>query len=311
MFSGTRLRRLSVCVPLGLSALAVGCSDSTPTSPTSPTSDSSATANASATASVEGNAEPALVSHDSAPHESAAAVQSPAQGAQRQALTQEALADLDRAGAFLGAQSRFSFRADLSYDVMQEDGLLLEFGGTREITVRRPDRMRFDAADRGGATKTLTFDGKTISVDLPGHKAYVSIERPGTLYAAIDHLVDDLGVPAPLEDLIGENFAAKVRPRIQSGYFVESEVFGNRRCNHLAYRLPDVDVQVWIEQGERPLLCRISITYLHEPGRPQFRAQLSDWNLEADVADARFAFQPATGARRIPVQKVAQAKGED
>ena len=224
--------------------------------------------------------------------------------AERDALTEDALIDLDRAGAFLSAQQHFSFRADLSYDVMQPDGALLEFSGTREITVRRPDRLRLETTDRNGATKILTFDGTTISVDLPGHRAYVSIERPGTLYAALDHLVEDLGIPAPLEDLVGENFAAKVRPRIESAYFVDRVLFGDRHCEQLIYRLPEVDVQLWIEEGDRPLLCGLSITHLQELGSPQFRARFEDWNVDADVSDARFSFQPAKGARRIPVRKV-------
>jgi hypothetical protein len=270
-----------------LAALAAGCSEPAQT-PVDPSTSKSL--DAAATAGTESD---------------------PEELALRRTLTGEALADLHRAGAFLGAQPHFSFRADLSYDVMQPDGQLLEFGGVRRVVVRRPDRMRFEVTDRSGATKTLTFDGATVSIDLPDHDAYVSIERPGSLYAAIDHLVDDLGVPAPLEDLIGENFAAKVRPRIESGYFVGTDAFGERRCDHLAYRLPDADVQLWIEQGERALPCRLSVTYLHEPGQPQFRAQLSSWDLEPDVSDARFAFEPPAGAQRIPVRKVVRAGEED
>jgi len=232
------------------------------------------------------------------------------EGAERQALTEEALADLDRAGAFLAAQQGFSFRADLSYDVMQSDGALLEFGGTREITVRRPDRLRLEATGRDGSTKTLTFDGAKISIDLPEHRAYVSIARPGSLYAALDHLVEGLGIPAPLEDLVGEDFASKVRSRIGAAYFVDSARLGDRLCDQLIYRLPDVDVQLWIEQGDRPLLCRISITYLREPGPPQFRASFREWNLATDVSDARFSFEPAAGARRLSVEQVERDVGE-
>jgi hypothetical protein len=221
-----------------LAALAAGCSEPAQT-PVDPSTSKSL--DAAATAGTESD---------------------PEELALRRTLTGEALADLHRAGAFLGAQPHFSFRADLSYDVMQPDGQLLEFGGVRRVVVRRPDRMRFEVTDRSGATKTLTFDGATVSVDLPDHDAYVSIERPGSLYAAIDHL---------------------------------------------AYRLPDADVQLWIEQGERALPCRLSVTYLHEPGQPQFRAQLSSWDLEPDVSDARFAFEPPAGAQRILVRKVVRA----
>ena len=136
VFLGFLTSRSWLYLPPALVALTLGCSHTT--SSTEP----SVSANASAV--VAGDPTPLV---------------------QKEALTQEALADLDRAGTFLGAQSRFSFRADVSYDVMQDDGLLLEFGGRREIAVRRPDRVRFETTDRSGATKTLTFDGKTIFVE--------------------------------------------------------------------------------------------------------------------------------------------------
>jgi len=222
--------------------------------------------------------------------------------------TSEALADLDRSAAFLASQPRFAFRAIISHDVLQQNGQLLEFGGTRQITVRRPDRMRFDSTDRSGASKSLYFDGQTISVDLPGHRAYVAIERPGTLYAALDHLVDDLGIPAPLHELLSENFGEKIRSRIESGYFVESTVLGDRTCAHWAYRTSEVDVQLWLEEGARPLPCRLVIRYLREPGRPQFQAQIEDWNLTPEASDAIFEFHPPPDADRIPVTKAGRAK---
>jgi hypothetical protein len=241
----------------------------------------------------------------SPPAEAATAVaEGPEAAARREALTSEALADIDRAGAFLAAQQSFSFRAEISYDVMQPDGAMLEFGGSRVVTMRRPDRLLLESTDRNGETKTLTFDGETISVDLPAHGAYVAVERPGTLYAALDYLVEELGVPAPLEDLVGENFAARVRPDIESAYFVDRVDIGARRCDQLIYRLPEVDVQLWIEAGERPLLCRLSITHLRQPGHPQFRAVFADWKLNVDAQDAIFSHEPPTGARRLPLQRV-------
>ena len=60
---------------------------------------------------------------------------------------------LKRAADFLRAQQRFAFSADVSYEVLQDDGDMLQFGELRRYVLRRPDRLRVDS-DRRGALKT-------------------------------------------------------------------------------------------------------------------------------------------------------------
>jgi hypothetical protein len=68
-------------------------------------------------------------------------------------------------------------------------------------------------------------------------------------------------------------------------------------------------VQLWIAQGDEPLLQRMLITYKRAEGQPQFRAQFKEWNLSPEVSDATFAFSPAEGAVKIAF-KAEQTAGE-
>ena len=54
----------------------------------------------------------------------------------------EALQALKRMSDYLAAQKNFSFTADVGYDVRQTGGQMLEFGGSRNVTVRQPHRIR-------------------------------------------------------------------------------------------------------------------------------------------------------------------------
>jgi hypothetical protein len=188
--------------------------------------------------------------------------------------------------------------------VQQSDGRLLEFGARSEITIRRPDRLRMRESRRDGDARSVYFDGSTISVDLPGHKAFVQIDRPGTLYAALDHLMVDLDAPIPLSNLFSENFAAPVESQIGAGYYVGRSDIGGRPCEHLAFRLPEVDVQLWIEEGDRPLIARIVITHKLDDGNPQFRATLHDWDLAPETPETLFHFEPEEGRERLLVESI-------
>ncbi len=213
----------------------------------------------------------------------------------------EALAELKLAADFLAEQQSLYFEAVLGYDVVQATGQKLEFGGSRKIAMRRPDRVKVEAESRDGTEVTLFFDGKSISIDLADENAYVSVEKPGSLDAAFDYLAEDLGVPTPLADLLSSNFYADIADRIVAGFVVGESRIGETDCVHVAFSTDDIDVQMWIEDSDRPLPHRIVIAFRAVEGAPQFWTQLSNWNLKPKTPDSLFAYTPPKGAERIPI----------
>jgi hypothetical protein len=224
---------------------------------------------------------------------------------------EEALAELKLAADFLAAQRSLYFEAALGYDVVQANGQKLEFGGRRKITMRRPDRVKGHARSREGTEATLFFDGKSISIDLADEKAYVSVEKPGSLDAAFDYLAEDLGVPTPLADLLSSNFYADIADRIVAGFVIGESKIGNADCVHVAFSTEDIDVQMWIENTDRPLPHRFLITYREAEGSPQFWAQLMNWNLKPDTPDSLFVYTPPEGFERIPFTATIREAVED
>ena len=218
----------------------------------------------------------------------------------------EAAAELKRSSDFLAAQKRFRLEAHIGFDVVQSTGQKLEFGGTREVTVRRPDRARVVSRARDGRETTLVFDGDSIFIDLPQQSAYVSVKKPGTLDAALDYLVDDLGTPAPLADLMYSEFHSGIADRIVSGFIVGESMIGKCDCLHLAFSTEDIDAQLWIEADDSPLPYRLVITYKHAEGSPQFWAQFSKWDLSPDTPDSLFAFKVPEGAEMLPISVAVQ-----
>jgi hypothetical protein len=223
----------------------------------------------------------------------------------------ETLAELKLAADFLAAQQSLYFEADLGYDVVQANDQKLEFGGSRKITLRRPDRVKVEAESRDGTEMTLFFDGQSISIDLADENAYVSVEKPGSVDAAIDYLADDLGVPTPLADLLSNNFYADIADRIVSGFVVGESKVGNSDCVHVAFSTEDIDVQMWIEDSDRPLPHRIVIAFRATEGEPQFWTQLTNWNLKPKTPDSLFAYTPPKGAERIPIAAAIAEAADD
>jgi len=213
----------------------------------------------------------------------------------------DAIAEVKLMSDFLSAQKSFSVEADLGFDSVQANGMKLEFGGSRKVTVRRPDRVRVEAKRRDGIVSTMTFDGKNISIALPEANAYVSVEKPGSLDQAIDYLANDLGTRAPLSDLLYSSVLNEIIDRIDAGTVVGESSIAGTPCYHVVIRGEAVDAQLWIADGDEPLLQRIVLTYKTAEGSPQFWAQFSNWKLDVKAPDELFVYTPSEGATQIPI----------
>lgn len=219
----------------------------------------------------------------------------------------DARAVLDRMARFLAGQKRFSFSVEFEYDSVQADGEKLEFGETRRIALRRPDRLRIDGVRRSGERRGLIYDGHQIVAFDLDDDVYAAVERTGSVDDTVAYVVDDLRIRTPLAELLTTRLPEVVAEAAALAEWVEEASIGGARCDHVSARSPEIDLQAWVQKGDTPLLKRLVLTYKQAPGQPQFRADFSSWNFDADLPDALFAFQPAEGARRVPF--VAPARG--
>jgi hypothetical protein len=219
--------------------------------------------------------------------------------ANRERDTQEARAVLERMSGFLAGHERFAFDAEIGWDTLQPNGQRLEFGGTRRLTARRPDRFRLDSRNRDGGVGSIVFDGKQLSLDFPGLEAYAQVEKRAPIDETLDYLIDALETPAPLSELARRDLYAHLGDAIEYGVVIGDETLAGKECTHVAFRAADRDIQVWIERGDRPLPVRLVITYSGSEGAPQFWSQFVDWEIGLDTPDALFAYEPPENAERL------------
>jgi len=214
-------------------------------------------------------------------------------------LEENAMSPLMKTAEFLAKAQRFSVKADISYDVIQDSGQKLEFGATRVITVKRPDRISVDIVDRDGTKRGFRFDGKQIAFFGLNEQVYATADKAGDLDAAFAYFTQDLQMPLPMGELFSNNLPKGLKDRFSEAYHVEESTVGGVPCDHLALRNDMTDAQVWITKGDKPLLHRLVITYKRENGQPEFRADFHDWNFAAEAPDSLFTFTSGEGAARI------------
>jgi hypothetical protein len=130
-------------------------------------------------------------------------------------------------------------------------------------------------------------------------KVYATTPQPGALDDAIAHFVNVLGMRFPMATLLQGRVAKDAKDWAREIRYVDAATIAGVPCDHVALHGDWEDVQLWIARGDRPLLQRIVITYHRAEGKPQFSAQLRDWNFSPDAGDPVFAFTPQAGATKI------------
>jgi len=206
---------------------------------------------------------------------------------------------LMRMAAYLGGAKGYSVSLRAGYDAVQKSGQKIEFNENRKVVLSRPDKLRVEGERSDGAKTLLVFNGREITLVDGASNVYATAPQPGDIDRSVVHFVSDLGMRLPLAVMLLTRMPAEFDARVTTVHIVEKATVFGRPAHHLAARTKDVDFQVWVADGDQPVPLRVVITYKKSPGQPQFRAQLSDWNLAPAVNDATFAAQIPAGAQKV------------
>ena len=206
----------------------------------------------------------------------------------------QALKDM---GAHLQTLKRFEVFTELTGERVLEDGQKLQHTATAELDVERPNRLRA-LMSSARSERELFYDGKVVTLYVPAQKYYSTVEFSENLGGLIDKLEQRYGVEIPLSDLFLWGTAAAPLDRIESAMNAGQDFIDDDLCDHYAFREGDIDWQIWITTGSKPLPRKLVITSRADKARPQ-SVSLIDWNLRPTFKDSVFRFKPPKGATAV------------
>jgi hypothetical protein len=222
------------------------------------------------------------------------------------AIDPEAMEALKKMGAFLREQQKFSVRANMTTDDLLASGQKVQFEGTAELMVRRPDRLRANiSGDR--RDEHLFYDGKTFTIFGGRAGYYASFDAPPTL-AELKGVLEKRGVDLPLADLFYWGSDQDKSGEITAATTIGTSNIEGTACNHYAFHQKDVDWELWVEQGQQPLPRKVVITTTSEKTRPQHSMVLT-WDLSPRLGDDLFVFTPPPQAHQIDFENESPSGG--
>jgi hypothetical protein len=213
-------------------------------------------------------------------------------------LDPDAVAALDRMGAYLRTLKTFEVRSDNTTEEVLNNGQKLQFANHVRYVASLPTGLYAELTNDRRDVK-LYFNGKTLTVYTPATGFYAEAPAAGTVGQMLTVAASKYGIEFPLQDLFRWGDATSTAPRPSEGFKVGATKIGDIAVDHYAFRQPGVDFQIWIDQGDKPLPRKMVITSREDPAQPQYVAYFT-WNLTPAADAATFSFVPDAKAVKIP-----------
>jgi hypothetical protein len=208
----------------------------------------------------------------------------------------QALKDM---GAYLQTLKRYQVLTDVTGEEVLADGQKLQHSAFAKLDVVRPNRLHV-AMRTATSQRVLTYDGKVVTLYLPAQKYYSTVDFTDTIGALIDRFEAKYGVQIPLQDLFLFGTPAAQTDNFESAMNAGEEIIGGEVCDHYVFRRGNLDWQIWIASGSKPLPRKLVITNRADEARPQ-SVSLISWNLKPTFTDAVFRFTPPKGSTKIEI----------
>ena len=215
----------------------------------------------------------------------------------------KALAALKRMSDTLAAAKAFTYKSSSIFEVPAKTGQFLTLFSNADVALKRPDKLR--GILTGEAPHfDFFYDGKTVAAFAPHTKVYSQAKAPATIDAMLPDLEQETGirfVTAPL--LLSNPFRVMTRG-LTSAVVVGPATVRGVVCEHLAFRSPGLNWEIWVENNPAALPLRLAVTFTDRPNFPRTLVEFSNWNLHPWLGAGVFVFHKPAGAREIPFLSV-------
>jgi hypothetical protein len=211
------------------------------------------------------------------------------------AQEKDALALLKAMSDYVGSQQTIELAFDSAIEIITPQLEKIQFTNSGEALLKRPDKLR--ARRKGGyADVTMVFDGKTKTIYGKHVNGFARMDAPGSVDDLIHALREGHGVALPGADLLLTNSYDLLAADVQEAKYIGMGVVDGIECEHLAFRNPDTDWQLWVEAGNHPIPRKLVITSKTINSAPQYTLCIKQWKTGVTPAKDAFAFTPPAGA---------------
>ena len=209
----------------------------------------------------------------------------------------------------LAELKRFAFEAEETFDEIPDGQPRVALSNLRHVALERPNRVATDATG-DTLNRAFWYDGETATVLDKAHNTFARFELPDTVDEALDAMADRYGVVPPLADLLYADVYDVLTEGVTYGRYLGIHRAAGVPCHHLVFAQETIEWQIWIDAGADPLPRKFVITYVQEPGEPQYAATITKWSVAPELPSELFDFEAPAGAREVELAQFVEDADE-
>jgi len=202
---------------------------------------------------------------------------------------------------YLGSLKYFTVHSENTEDEMLNPGQKIQLSSSVNLAVKRPNKA-YAAVTGDSYNGEFFYDGKTMTLYSQKLNTYTQPPAEDSLDKTLDKMQSEFNWTMPLADLVMSDAYKGLLYEGMSGQYLGLHQVNGTACHHLLFSNDEVDWQIWIDAGEKPLPRKYLITSKWDAGSPQFTAVLSEWNTAVNVPDRRFSFNVPQGSQKLDKQ---------
>lgn len=219
------------------------------------------------------------------------------------AIDPQATALMKQMSDYISSIPRFTVHVETMTEGVLPNGQRLHSERAADVSVERPNKLRANVVSAVRNTQ-IYYDGSTTTIFTPNTKSYGVVDAAPTIDQTLSRAEQRHGLSLPAADLLRSNPYQVMMKGVTSAAYVGQTLIDGVMTNHLAFRRPDLDWQIYIQTGNQPLPKRIIITDRLARGQPQKFVTLAGWNLSPTFPQSTFSFVPPPDAKQIRVADI-------
>jgi hypothetical protein len=178
---------------------------------------------------------------------------------------------------------------------------------TYAVAMQRPNKGAF-LVRAGQPSPSYLCDGRQLTTFMPVLNQYTVKEAPAELDGIFQHTrVNSLSLGCVIaRTLMCKSPYESLMKEVRGGKDLGLEPVGGVKCRHVRLVRPASDLELWIQEGEKPLLHQV-MTFSGRgttpPGTRAAQAQVltsyTNWAIDPEIPEATYTFTPPPDSRKV------------
>ena len=181
---------------------------------------------------------------------------------------------------YLAKAKAYSYHGEVDFDQILPGGLKVRLSGAVDVAVARPGSLYVDYRDDVSDRVVWLEGGRMTELD-PVGGTYAQISGPKDIDGMLAKLEKEYGVSLPLGEFAESDPHAVLTRGVDLAHYVGVHNVEGVFCHHVVLQSKDLDLQIWVEVGDKPVPRKLVFEYPNRVGQPQYTVSITDWSFDA------------------------------